>query len=103
MYRRLRELLEDLQQARARARSFRRCFGLHARRPERQLPQVQLDARRLAPDEALLQAALVLRIAEEAASYLASLAGQLVRRPVLTAAALLVTWSKRHVGCLLFT
>lgn len=61
---RLPELLKELDQARTRADCVRRLVRLHAGSPEGQFPQVQLDPGRLAPDEALLQAALVLRIAE---------------------------------------
>ncbi len=49
---------------RARVGSVGRWVGLHARSSECQFPQVQLDPGRFAPDETLLEVALVLRVAE---------------------------------------
>jgi len=52
---------------------------------------MHLDPGRLAPDEALPEAPLVLRIVEEAARRFAGLAAAFIRRPGLPAALLLVT------------
>src|SRR6266478_7259167 len=64
--------------------------------PISEFPYQQLEPGRLAADEALAEAPLVLRIVEQEGRHFAARSAGPVRRPRSAAAPFLVTWFKSH-------